>query len=131
MEIAGIIISLCILEALLIVGLLVNRSRRRRAEVELERFAQLADFEHRRLAEIVTNVPGSVWETMVEPETNLRKSTFESQYVEKMLGYSMEEWLTTPGFGMKIIHEEDRFGFSGHPKSIFLVNNLHPESRSR
>src|SRR6185295_8612268 len=55
------VISLCIIEALLILGLLLNRARRRQAEKENERLATLAEHERKRLAEVVSNVPGIVW----------------------------------------------------------------------
>lgn len=100
--------SLFILEALLIIWLLVNRSRRRQVEKDNERLAQLAEAGRRRLDEVVSNVPGIVWEVRAEPGTNFRKATFVSEYVEKLLGYSVHEWLSTPGFAMKIIPEEDR-----------------------
>ena len=59
-------ISFMIVETLLIAFLLVSRTRRRSAEAERERFALLAQSEHRRLEEVVSNVPGIVWESRVE-----------------------------------------------------------------
>ena len=106
-HIAGFI-SLCILEALLIAYLLITRARRRRAEKESERFARLAEAERRSLDEVVSNTPGVVWESRLEPGTDTRKAYFVSDYVEKMLGYTVEEWLSTPGFAMTVVHEEDR-----------------------
>jgi PAS domain S-box-containing protein len=88
-------ISLLILEALLIAYLLVNRARRRRAEMERERFAQLAEAEHKHLNEIVSNVPGIVWESVFEHDTSTYQLTFISDYAEKMLGYTTEEWLSS------------------------------------
>lgn len=117
-EIFGII-SLCILEALLIVALLVSRAKRKRAEVDGERFAKLAEAEHRHLEEVVTNVPGSVWESIFEPGTTQRKARFVNQYVERMLGYSVEEWLSTPGLEMRIIHEDDRERVARETEAIF------------
>ena len=102
------VISLCVLEAVLIIGLLINRARRRQAEKDNERLAQVAEASRRRLDEVVSNVPGIVWEARPEPGTNLRKATFVSDYVEKLLGYSTEEWMSTPGFALKIIPEEER-----------------------
>jgi chemotaxis protein methyltransferase CheR len=101
-------ISLIILQALLIIGLLINRSKRRQAEKDNERLAQLAEAERRRLDEVVSNVPGIVWEVRSEPGTTKRKTYFVSEYVEKMLGYSVEEWMSTPGFALSIVPEEDR-----------------------
>jgi PAS domain S-box-containing protein len=102
------VISLCILEALLIVYLLFTRARRRRAEKESERFARLAEAGRRRLDEVVSNTPGVVWESRIEPGTDTRKAYFVSDYVEKMLGYSADEWLSMPEVALTIVHEEDR-----------------------
>lgn len=97
-----------VLESLLIVWLLVMDRRRRSAELERERFALLAESEHRRLDEVVSNVPGVVWETRLQPDIDVRKTTFISDYVEKMLGYTPKQWLAfPPGFGLTIIPEEE------------------------
>ncbi|HSF23196.1 MAG TPA: PAS domain S-box protein, partial [Blastocatellia bacterium] len=106
-EIAGVV-TLFIVEALFIVGLLISSARRKRAEEESRRFAALAKAEHRRLDEVVHNVPGIVWESRLEPNQARRKDQFVSEYVETMLGYSVDEWLSTPGFWLSIIPEEDR-----------------------
>jgi PAS domain S-box-containing protein len=102
------VVSLFILEALLIVGLLINRNRRRQAEEETARFASRVEAEHERLEEVVGNVPGIVWESRIQPGSKTRKAVFVSSYVESMLGYSVDEWLSTPGFLQTIILEEDR-----------------------
>jgi PAS domain S-box-containing protein len=102
-------ISAILLEALLIARLLYTQLRRRQAEEGRKRQTLLAQTAHRRLDEIVSNVPGIVWETKTDPVTGLRKTTFISDYVEKMLGYTAEEWLAQPpGFGARIMVEEDR-----------------------
>lgn len=108
-QIAGII-SLVIMEALLIVYLLVNRARRRRAEKERERFARLVEAEHKHLDEIVSNVPGIVWESLFDPDTNTYQLTFISDYAEKLLGYTTEEWLSAESdLGRSfMLGEEDR-----------------------
>ncbi|HKR61621.1 MAG TPA: sigma 54-interacting transcriptional regulator, partial [Pyrinomonadaceae bacterium] len=100
-----------VIESLLIVWLVINDRRRRRAEREQERFALLAESEHVRLDEVVSNVPGIVWETRLEPGTNLIKTTFISDFLKRMLGYTPEEWLSLPpNVGFNIIPEEDREG---------------------
>ena len=101
-------ISLIVLQALLIGWLLFTRARRRQAELRSEGFASQVALEHKRLEEVVSNVPGVVWESRFEPGTTVRKAEFVSPYVEKLLGYSVEEWLSTPGFVSSIIHEADR-----------------------
>src|SRR6185436_14901740 len=68
-------------EAALIIWLLVTQAKRRHAEEETERLNQLAETAHRRLQELVANVPGIVWEAAVNPKTRERKTTFISDYV--------------------------------------------------
>jgi PAS domain S-box-containing protein len=102
------VVSLCILEALLIVWLLISRARRREAERESERLARVAEAERRRLDEVVSNVPGIVWETRFEADHTTRKAYFVSDHVEQMLGYSVDEWLSTPNFALTILVDEDR-----------------------
>ncbi len=102
------VISLCIVEALLIAFLLVSRSRQKRAEAERERFAALAEAGHRRLDEVVSNVPGLVWESRLESDGTTRRENFVSQHVEKLLGYTVQEWLSQPRFWLSIIPEDER-----------------------
>ena len=95
-------------EALLIVFLLISRSERRKAKTEGERLTQLVEAEHRRLEEVVSNVPGIVWESRLEPDGITRREHFVSQHVEKLLGYTVDEWMAQPRFWLSIIPEEDR-----------------------
>ena len=104
-----IAISAIFLEALLIARLLYTQRRRRQAEAERKHQALIARAAHRRLDEIVSNVPGIVWETQTDPVTGIRKTTYISDHVEKMLGYTPKEWLAEPaGFGARIMVDEDR-----------------------
>jgi PAS domain S-box-containing protein len=104
--------AIVLIQALLIVWLLIMRARRRSAEL---RAAQ----EHRRLDEVVSNVPGMVWETRLDPASGQRKTTFVSQYAEKMLGYPAEQWLNRSGFGVSLVHEEDRERVARESEAIF------------
>lgn len=97
-----------LVQAALIGWLLFTRRRRRQAESEQERLAALAEAEHRRLNEVVSNVPGVVWESRTDPDTGARKLTVISESVEKMLGYSVEQCLATPEFWQSVVCEEDR-----------------------
>jgi hypothetical protein len=56
----------------------------------------------------VTNVPGVVWESRIQNGHHARQAEFVSRYVEQMLGYSVEEWLATPGFFQSVVSEADR-----------------------
>src|SRR5688572_1808712 len=101
-------ISFMIVETILIAFLLISRTRQRSAEAELERFALLAQSEHRRLEDVVSNVPGIVWESRVDPSGTTRTEHFISQHVEKMLGYTVQEWMSEPRFWLSIIPDEER-----------------------
>ena len=101
-------VTFMIVETALITFLLVSRARRRREEAERERFAELAKLEHRRLDEFLSNVPGLVWESRVSTDGLTRRDHFVSQHLFKMLGYTVEEWLSEPRFWLKIIPEEER-----------------------
>lgn len=112
------VIFLIVLEALLIVRLLISRNRRRKAEEETVRFALDAKAEHERLQEVVSNVPGIVWESRMQNGSDNRTAVFVSPYVERMLGYSVEEWLSKPDFALSTIHENDRVEFSRETAAI-------------
>lgn len=115
------VVSLCILEALLIVWLFVSRARKREAQRESERFAELARVEHRRLDEVVSNVPGMVWEISIEPGSGEQKTVYVSRFVEQMLGYRAEDFLGTKGFGLSLVPEEDRERVERETKEIFAT----------
>ena len=105
--IIGIVVA-CVAEAALIGWLLILFSRRRQVEKENARLVSSAKAQHERVNEVVSNMPGVVWEVRIDPLTQTRKTTFVSAYVEKMLGYTVEEWLASPGMGLRITHEDDR-----------------------
>ena len=100
--------SLIVVQALGIAWLLFIQAKRRQAEKRSARFAELAEAEHQHLNEIVANVPGIVWESRLKAGHSLPQTTFVSPYLEKMLGYSADEWLSVPGFWLTVVAEEDR-----------------------
>ena len=106
------IICLGGIEALLVAGLLIHRARRRQAEKESHRLAQLAEAERRQRDEVISNMPGVVWERSSDHANDTQKIVVISQHIEKLLGYSVEEWLSNPDFMESIIHDEDREGFT-------------------
>jgi len=88
-----------------IVWLLLAQKQRRRAERESERLALFAATEHKRLEEVVSNIPGVVWETRFTADGSF-ETIYISDYVEKIVGYTTDEWVS--GLGLKIAHEDDR-----------------------
>ena len=97
-----------LLNAILILSLFITRSRKRQIELECKRLARLAECENKRLNDLITNVPGIVWETSIDPTSHQHVTTFVSQQAEMMLGYTTEEWLSSPDFCLRLIHEADR-----------------------
>jgi two-component system cell cycle sensor histidine kinase/response regulator CckA len=85
-----------------------NRRARRRAEEEKAQLTVEIESQRQRLNNIVASVPGVVWEASREPDASTQRINFVSDYVETMLGYSVEEWLSTPNFWLSIIHPDDR-----------------------
>src|SRR5258705_3462244 len=100
--------TLLMFGTLLIAGLWFSSTRRLNAENETARLTKVAEREHRRLEEFVSNVPGIVWETRMEAAGLTRDPELLSDDVERLLGYSLEEWFSTPDFWLSIIYEEDR-----------------------
>ncbi len=80
---------------------------RKRAEQEKIALAAQIENERQRLNNVVANVPGVVWESWGVPDQASQRIDFVSEYVEKMLGYSTDEWLSTPNFWLSIAHPDD------------------------
>ena len=97
-----------LLNAVLILLLFNTKARKRQVEIECERLKSLAECENKRLNDLITNVPGIVWETKIDPISHQHVTTFVSQQAETMLGYTPEEWISTPDFCLRLIHDADR-----------------------
>ena len=80
---------------------------RKRSDEERALLAAQIDNERRRLDNVVANVPGVVWEAWGEPDQASQRIDFVSEYVEKMLGYGTDEWLSKPNFWLSIVHPDD------------------------
>jgi PAS domain S-box-containing protein len=72
------------------------------------RLYQAIENERERINKLVANVPGVVWEAWGKPDLENQRIDFVSNHVEKMLGYSVNEWLATPNFWLKIVHPDDQ-----------------------
>jgi len=83
-------------------------SERRKAEADKDRLGSELELHRRRIEDIVAHVPGVVWEAWGKPDAANQRIDFVSSHVEKMLGYSQEEWLSTPNFWLHIVHPDDR-----------------------
>jgi PAS domain S-box-containing protein len=79
-------------------GVLLDITKQKEAEQEL----QASEARHRALVE---GVPAIVYEMDLDDE---RRTTYVSQHVELVLGYSREEWLDQPDIWVELLHPDDR-----------------------
>src|SRR5207248_115643 len=103
----------------LLAGVAVDITERKRAEAEQARLAAQVENERQRLDNIVTSVPGVVWEAWGQPDAATQRTDFVSDYVETLLGYSVEEWLATPNFWLTIVHPDDKERIARESAAIF------------
>ena len=94
-------------------------SERKKAEAEKLKLAAELRRHRQRVEDIVAHVPGVVWEAWGKPDEATQRIDFVSGYVEKMLGYSEHEWLSTPNFWLAIVCEEDRERAGKEAAAIF------------
>ncbi|HEV8427989.1 MAG TPA: MASE1 domain-containing protein, partial [Pyrinomonadaceae bacterium] len=83
-------------------------TERQRAEEEKWKLGSELEVHRRRIEDIVEHVPGVVWEAWGQPDASNQRIDFVSNHVEEMLGYSRDEWLSTPNFWLSIVHPDDK-----------------------
>jgi PAS domain-containing protein len=81
---------------------------RERAEAERQQLALALESQRDRLRTLLANAPAIVWEAWGSPDQASQRIDFVNDYVEPMLGYSRDEWLSTPNFWLNIVHPDDR-----------------------
>ncbi len=102
-----------------IVGLGIDVTQRRLAERELDRHRQHLEemiaqrtaeleAERARLSDLIDSVPGIVWEIRGEPQLENIRFNFISPYIEKVTGYTVAEWLSTPNVALSGLHPDDQ-----------------------
>jgi PAS domain S-box-containing protein len=96
------------LSSLMALVLFAVISERKKAEEDKLRLGTQVEVQRQRVEDIVAHVPGVVWEAWGEPDAATQRINFVSNYVEKMLGYSEQEWLSTRNFWLAIVHPDDR-----------------------
>jgi two-component system cell cycle sensor histidine kinase/response regulator CckA len=95
-------------EELYFEGSIENISERKRAEEERAQLTAEIENQRQRLNNMVANVPGVVWEAWGQPDAETQRINFVSDYVETMLSYTVEEWLSTSNFWLTIVHPDDK-----------------------
>lgn len=89
-------------------GVARDVTERKRVEREKAQLAEQVENQRKHLQAMVSSVPGVVWEAWGKPDAASQRIDFVSDYVETLLGYSVEEWLSTPNFWLSIVHPEDK-----------------------
>jgi PAS domain S-box-containing protein len=121
-----------------VISFISSESNRHYTKIDLEMAEQLASRaslaienatlyeevsrERERLHTLLANVPAVVWEAWGKPDEQLQRIDFVSKYVEKMLGYSVNEWLATPNFWLTIVHPDDKKRAADEAAAIFATN---------
>lgn len=101
----------------LVVSAVTNE--RRKAEADKSKLGSEVELHRRRIEELVAHVPGVVWEAWGKPDAASQRIDFVSSHVEKLLGYSQEEWLSTPNFWLTIVHPDDKDRAAREAAAIF------------
>ncbi|HEY3135010.1 MAG TPA: PAS domain S-box protein [Blastocatellia bacterium] len=83
-------------------------TEQKRTERERSVLVAQVESERQRLNNLVAHVPGVVWESWGQPDSATQRIDFVSEHVEKMLGYSVDEWLEKPNFWLSIVHPDDK-----------------------
>jgi PAS domain S-box-containing protein len=112
--VAVLAVAIGVIAAMFLVWLaLRNRSLTRRLATD-----------RKRVDDLIASVPGVVWEAWGRPDAASQRIDFVSDYIEEMLGYSTDEWLTTPNFWLSVVHPHDASRAAAEAAAIF-------ESRKR
>ncbi|HEX7681520.1 MAG TPA: PAS domain-containing protein, partial [Thermoanaerobaculia bacterium] len=95
---------------------------------DLQEMADRIETERRRLADIVSSVPGVVWEAHGNPDKGSQRIDYVSEHATRMLGYSVEDWLATANFWLTIIHPDDREEAARHAREHFAAGGFRTNS---
>ena len=102
---------------LFLVYFFIAHSSRRATKIEKQLKAQLEQHQI-KLKELISQIPGVVWEMHGTPETGL-SLTFISEYLKPVLGYDVSESIATPNFWITVLHPDDRERVSRDLQEIF------------
>ena len=105
------------------VGVAQNITAHKEAEETNKRLLAEVQHERKQLDIILSTVPGVVWQAWGKPDEATQRIDFVSDYVEAMLGYSVQQWLSTPNFWLQIVHPEDREQTSQQTAEQFASGN--------
>jgi PAS domain S-box-containing protein len=114
-----LLISFVGLSSLMTLLVAAVTTERQKAEAEKWKLGSEIELHRRRVEDIVSHVPGVVWEAWGQPDAANQRIDFVSNHVEKMVGYSKQEWLSTPNFWLTIVHPDDKERAAAEAAAIF------------
>ncbi|HKR15643.1 MAG TPA: MASE1 domain-containing protein [Pyrinomonadaceae bacterium] len=114
-----LLISFVGTSALMTIVVAAVTNERRRAEADKSKLGSEVELHRRRIEDLVAHVPGVVWEAWGRPDAATQRIDFVSGHVEKMLGYSQQEWLSTPNFWYTVVHPDDQERAAKEAAAIF------------
>lgn len=89
------------------INILRDVTERHNNELEMERLARLAELSSRRLNNIISNLPGMVYENEFDPVTGQQRNTFISPYATTMFGYDADRLKNDPDLWQMLVHPDD------------------------
>ena len=88
-------------------GVVLDVTERARRQEEILRLTGLIEQQRRQLNSLIANVPGIVFESAINPQTNAQQMQFVSDYARTLLGYEPDSWKNNPDFWRTVVYEED------------------------
>ncbi len=98
-------------------------SDRVKAEKDRTELMFLLAAQQQRLKNILANIPGIVWESTIGTE-GAANMNFVNDSVEKILGYTPDEWIENPNFGQTIIHPDDVESSAAQARELYESGNF-------
>jgi len=88
-------------------GVIMDITARKRDEAKLSQMAAVIEAQHKRLANVVANVPGIVFEVAGDLRKGEQHVVYLSDYAEKLLGYPMIRMVSSANIFKEVIHPDD------------------------
>lgn len=102
-----------------VLAMMSDINERRQNEEEKAKLTIELESQKSYLKYIISNIPGIVWETHFSSNPDVKDTLFVNDYVEKMLGYTVSDWVRTNDFWMEILHEDDREEMMKSSKELY------------
>ncbi|MFN0117962.1 MAG: PAS domain S-box protein [Elusimicrobiota bacterium] len=81
---------------------------KRKDEEKQERFLNQIDHERKRFSNLVSNIPGVVWESWDQIDISSQQLNFVSKNLKAITGYDEKDWFSSSCFWKEIVVKEDK-----------------------